>query len=241
MWGGAIKIGARPFWGRGVFVLVISNVNIGFQKSLTPPLRHNQLFARILAKKLILTTFICIFPLKRTEHTEWSCYSCLLALWCFKIRHSPVLTPEHLSRWPQEIGQTILSSLAAIVILHQVKFCIFFLPFHAKLPLVFLSLPHSHTVKNISLNTNICWVNACQIIMLTLAKVSSLCLSNCHRPKIVYFTALILFKATSPRHDWRRNIHCAHLIIQFLVLLMHSLVLIISPLTLFFYWNEGTN
>ncbi len=38
MWGGAIKIGARPFWGRGVFVLVISNINIGFQKSLTPPL-----------------------------------------------------------------------------------------------------------------------------------------------------------------------------------------------------------
>ncbi len=38
MWGGAIKIGARPFWSRGVFVLVISNINIGFQKSLTPPL-----------------------------------------------------------------------------------------------------------------------------------------------------------------------------------------------------------
>uniref|UniRef100_A0A673HJC5 NPC1 like intracellular cholesterol transporter 1 n=1 Tax=Sinocyclocheilus rhinocerous TaxID=307959 RepID=A0A673HJC5_9TELE len=31
----AIKIGARPFWGRGVFVLVISNINIGYQKSLT--------------------------------------------------------------------------------------------------------------------------------------------------------------------------------------------------------------
>ncbi len=38
VWGGAIKIGARPFWGRGVFVLVISNINIGYQKSLTPPL-----------------------------------------------------------------------------------------------------------------------------------------------------------------------------------------------------------
>ncbi len=33
------KNGARPFWGRGVFILVISNVNIGYQKSLTPPLR----------------------------------------------------------------------------------------------------------------------------------------------------------------------------------------------------------
>ncbi len=33
-----IKIGARPFWGRGVFILVISNINIGLQKSLTPPL-----------------------------------------------------------------------------------------------------------------------------------------------------------------------------------------------------------
>ncbi len=39
MWGGSIKIGARPFWGRGVFVLVISNIDIGFQKSLTLPLR----------------------------------------------------------------------------------------------------------------------------------------------------------------------------------------------------------
>ncbi len=29
---------ARHFWGRDVFVLVISNINIGFQKSLTPPL-----------------------------------------------------------------------------------------------------------------------------------------------------------------------------------------------------------
>ncbi len=27
-----------PFWGRGMFVLVISNINIGYQKSLTPPL-----------------------------------------------------------------------------------------------------------------------------------------------------------------------------------------------------------
>ncbi len=35
VWGGAIKIGARPFWGRGVFVFVISNVNIGYHKSLT--------------------------------------------------------------------------------------------------------------------------------------------------------------------------------------------------------------
>ncbi len=38
MWGGSIKIGARPFWGRGVFVLVISNIYIGFQKLLTLPL-----------------------------------------------------------------------------------------------------------------------------------------------------------------------------------------------------------
>ncbi len=40
MWGGAIKIGARSYKGRGVFVLVISNINIGFQKSLTPPLMY---------------------------------------------------------------------------------------------------------------------------------------------------------------------------------------------------------
>ncbi len=38
MWGGSIKIGAGLFWGRGVFVLVISNINIGFQKLLTLPL-----------------------------------------------------------------------------------------------------------------------------------------------------------------------------------------------------------
>ncbi len=38
LWGGAIKIGA-PFWGKGLFVLVISNINIGFQKLLTLPLR----------------------------------------------------------------------------------------------------------------------------------------------------------------------------------------------------------
>ncbi len=38
MWGGAIKIGTRPYKGRGVFVLVISNINIGFQKSLTTSL-----------------------------------------------------------------------------------------------------------------------------------------------------------------------------------------------------------
>jgi len=40
VWGGAVKIGARPFWGRGLFVLVISNINTGFQKSLTPPLNE---------------------------------------------------------------------------------------------------------------------------------------------------------------------------------------------------------
>ncbi len=41
MWGGSIRIRARPFWGRGVFVFVISNINIGFQKLLTLPLRDN--------------------------------------------------------------------------------------------------------------------------------------------------------------------------------------------------------
>ncbi len=41
MRGGSIKIGARHFWGRGVFVLVISNINIGFQKWLTLPLNYN--------------------------------------------------------------------------------------------------------------------------------------------------------------------------------------------------------
>ncbi len=44
MWGGAIKIGAGPFWGRGVFVLVISNINIGFQKSLSLPLKSSFFF-----------------------------------------------------------------------------------------------------------------------------------------------------------------------------------------------------
>ncbi len=37
---GAIKIGPIPYKGRGVFVLVISNINIGFQKLLTLPLMY---------------------------------------------------------------------------------------------------------------------------------------------------------------------------------------------------------
>ncbi len=45
MWGGSIKIGARHFWGRGVFVLGISNINIGFQKLLTLPLTVTKLFS----------------------------------------------------------------------------------------------------------------------------------------------------------------------------------------------------
>ncbi len=40
--GGSIKTGARPFWGKGVFVLVISNINIGFQKSFTLPLTTSE-------------------------------------------------------------------------------------------------------------------------------------------------------------------------------------------------------
>ncbi len=40
VWGGAIKIGVRPYMGRGVFVLGISNRKIGFQKSLSPPLMY---------------------------------------------------------------------------------------------------------------------------------------------------------------------------------------------------------
>ncbi len=39
VWGGDIKKGARPYWCRGMFVLVISNVNFGYQKSLNPPLK----------------------------------------------------------------------------------------------------------------------------------------------------------------------------------------------------------
>ncbi len=38
MWGRSIKSGARVFWGRGVYVLEISNINFGFQKLLTLPL-----------------------------------------------------------------------------------------------------------------------------------------------------------------------------------------------------------
>uniref|UniRef100_A0A672RTM3 Dickkopf WNT signaling pathway inhibitor 3a n=1 Tax=Sinocyclocheilus grahami TaxID=75366 RepID=A0A672RTM3_SINGR len=42
----------KRFWGWGVFVLVISNVNIGYQKSLTPPLREIKLFAQHLKHQL---------------------------------------------------------------------------------------------------------------------------------------------------------------------------------------------
>ncbi len=40
MWGGSIKIGARHFWDRSMFVLVISNIHISFQKLLTLPLNN---------------------------------------------------------------------------------------------------------------------------------------------------------------------------------------------------------
>ncbi len=38
-WAGDFKIGARSCWGMGVFVLVLSNINIVWQKSLRPPLQ----------------------------------------------------------------------------------------------------------------------------------------------------------------------------------------------------------
>ncbi len=38
VWGGDIKIGARSYWAMGVFVLVLSNINIVWQKSLSAPL-----------------------------------------------------------------------------------------------------------------------------------------------------------------------------------------------------------
>ncbi len=38
-WGGDFKIGARSCWGMGVFVLVLSNINIVWQKSLGAPLQ----------------------------------------------------------------------------------------------------------------------------------------------------------------------------------------------------------
>ncbi len=58
VWGGAIKIGSRPFWGRGVFVLVISNINIGYQKSLTTP--FNKLLRNIYFYLSIVTVLHCI-------------------------------------------------------------------------------------------------------------------------------------------------------------------------------------
>ncbi len=38
MWGGDIKIGARSYWALAVFVLVLSNINIVWQKLLSAPL-----------------------------------------------------------------------------------------------------------------------------------------------------------------------------------------------------------
>ncbi len=54
VWGRAIKIEARPFWGRGVFVLVFSNVNIGLHKLLTP-----QSIAVILVTDTVMHVCIC--------------------------------------------------------------------------------------------------------------------------------------------------------------------------------------
>ncbi len=61
MWGRSIKIGARHFWGRDVFVLVISNINIGFQKSLT-------LFLSILNSAYTQLVFL----LSVTAVTSWT-------------------------------------------------------------------------------------------------------------------------------------------------------------------------
>ncbi len=43
VWGGDIKIGARSCWGMGVFVLVLSNINIVWQKSLSAPLNGHSI------------------------------------------------------------------------------------------------------------------------------------------------------------------------------------------------------
>ncbi len=40
LWGREIKIGARSSWGMGVLVLVLSNINIIWQNSLSPLLRY---------------------------------------------------------------------------------------------------------------------------------------------------------------------------------------------------------
>ncbi len=56
-WGGAIKIGAITFWGRVVFVLVISHINIGYQKSLTPPLKQAVIFATLGTLDLAASVF----------------------------------------------------------------------------------------------------------------------------------------------------------------------------------------
>ncbi len=40
VWGGDIKIGARSYWAMCVFVLVLSNINIVWQKSLSAPLTY---------------------------------------------------------------------------------------------------------------------------------------------------------------------------------------------------------
>ncbi len=41
VWGRDIKIGVRSCWAMGVFVLVLSNINIVCQKSLSAPLSLN--------------------------------------------------------------------------------------------------------------------------------------------------------------------------------------------------------
>ncbi len=44
VWGGDIEIGARSCWALCVFVWVLSNINIIWQKSLNAPLNSNLLF-----------------------------------------------------------------------------------------------------------------------------------------------------------------------------------------------------
>ncbi len=97
MWGGAIKIGVRHFWGRGVFILVISNINIGYQKSLTPPLRCNDVYVNtrqnrqfniilwvflhswdakeysLLCEMRLLRVYASVSTLRKPDRTEFSC------------------------------------------------------------------------------------------------------------------------------------------------------------------------
>ncbi len=89
VWGGDIKIGARSCWAMGVFVLVLSNINIVWQKSLSAPLSAQETISREFRIKIITwyskqlhSSYTQILYLKSMFVIRQNCFYCYL--WVFQ-------------------------------------------------------------------------------------------------------------------------------------------------------------